>query len=591
MGEETTDIKYARADARATECRTCATRLAPDQRYCLTCGTRRGALPYVVAQMVEAMLEHTLDPIPRIEVKPAAEPEAPRGPWTFARLPGPQALTATLLAALGFGVLAGSLAPAPIQALASAPLRVLVHLGSGVSNSGSNSGADNANSADASASAAQTQQTITVTTPAPATSTPQTPPATTVTTPTSSTPNNGGGGGGGLLGLPPIKHVFLIVLADQGFSQTFDPASGDTYLSRTLPHQGELVEDYYGIAASSLANGVALISGQGPTALSLFNCPQYTAIEPATRSSEGQVVGSGCVYPQTTPTIAGQFVKKGLTWRAYVDGIDTAKTTPATCRHPALGASDPNFGVAPNDPYVTSRNPFVYFRSLTTPATCAKADVGLDKLARDLRTVKTTPTFSYIVPSPCEDGDATRCRTGAPAGLPPADTFLRKVIAEIKRSPAYKADGLIAITFDHAPQDGPHADANACCSTPPYPNLPAPTTTGTTGTTPTTTGTTPTTTGTTTTPTTTTTTTTPTSTTPPNPGDVPGQTTPTGGGGQVGLVLLSAYVKPGTVESIDYYNHFSLLATIESIFGLKRLGFAGDPSLTRFDSVIFNRHP
>ncbi|MEA2144795.1 MAG: phosphatidylinositol-3-phosphatase, partial [Solirubrobacteraceae bacterium] len=498
MGEDTTDTETATAPARATECRTCATRLAPDQRYCLTCGTRRGALPYVVAQMVEAMLAHTLDPIPRIEVEPVAEPEAPRAPWPFVRLPGPQALTATLLAALGFGVLAGSLAPAPIQALASAPMQVLVHLGSGFTNSGSNSGADSGNSADASASPAQTQtqtqQTITVTTPAPPTSTAQTPPATTVTTPTSSTPNNGGGGGGGLLGLPPIKHVFLIVLADQGFSQTFDPASGDTYLSRTLPRQGELVEDYYGIAGSSLANGVALISGQGPTALSVFNCPQYTAIEHPTKSSEGQVVGSGCVYPKTTPTIADQLVKKGLTWRAYVDGIDTAKTTTATCRHPALGASDPNFAPVASDPYLTWRNPFVYFRSLTTPATCAKADVGLDKLARDLRTVKTTPTFSYIVPSPCEDGDATPCRTGAPAGLPPADAFLRKVIAEIKRSPAYKADGLIAITFDHAPQGGPHADANACCSTPVYPNLPAPTPSPTTPTdmttTPTTTGTT-----------------------------------------------------------------------------------------------------
>jgi hypothetical protein len=507
-----------------------------------------------------------------------------------ARLPGPQALTATLLAALGFGVLAGSLAPAPIQALASAPLRVLVHLGSGLSHSGSNSSPDNGNAADASAGPAQTQQTITVTTPAPATATAQTPPVTTVTTPTTSTPINGGGGGG-LLGLPPIKHVFLIVLADQGFSQTFDPASGDSYLSRTLPHQGELLDDYYGVAGSSLANGVALISGQGPTALSLFNCPQYTAVEPATTSSEGQVVGSGCVYPKTTPTIAGQFVKKGLTWRAYIDGIDAAKTTPATCRHPALGASDPNFAAAPNDPYLTWRNPFVYFRSLTTPATCAKADVGLDKLARDLRTVKTTPAFSYIVPSPCEDGDSTPCKAGAPAGLPPADAFLRKVISEVKRSPAYKADGLIAITFDHAPQGGPHADANACCATPAYPNLPTPPSTTGTGTTSTPTTSTGTTTTTTTTPTTTGTTTTPTSTPPPNPGDIPGQTTPTGGGGQVGLVLLSAYVKPGTVESIDYYNHFSLLGTIESIFGLKRLGFAGDPSLALFDTVIFNRHP
>jgi hypothetical protein len=253
----------------------------------------------------------------------------------------------------------------------------------------------------------------------------------------------------------------------------------------------------------------------------------------------------------------------------------------------------------------------VYFAAVTARPACAKTDVGINRLAKDLRAIKTTPAFSYIVPSPCEDGDATPCATGAPAGLAPADAWLKKVIAEIKRSPAYKADGLIAITFDHAPQGGPNADANACCSTPPYPNLPASspttpttttTTTGTTSTpttttTPPPTGTTTTPTGTTTTPTDTTTTPTDTTTTPtttptgatgPNPGDISGQTTPTGGGGQVGLMLLSRYVKSGSVESIDYYNHFSLLATIENLFGVKRLGFASDRSLTLFDTQVFN---
>jgi len=108
------------------------------------------------------------------------------------------------------------------------------------------------------------------------------------------------------------------------------------------------------------------------------------------------------------------------------------------------------------------------------------------------------------------------------------------------------------------------------------------TTTGTTTTDTTTTGTT--TTGTTTTGTTTTT-------TPAAPGDGTGPTTPTGGGGQVGLLLISRYVKPGTTDLVDYYNHFSLLATVANLFGVKRPGYAGDISLPVFDAAIFNGHP
>lgn len=564
-------------DARA--CRACGARLARDQRYCVACGTRRGALPFSVAQALEAMVAETLDPVPHVAVEAEPAPKAERAlqvaPVTLSRLPGPQALAAMLLGALAFGVLAGSIAPAPIQALASAPLSLVVHGAFGASHPRAAPLAADTG-ADTSATPTATQQTITVTTPAPSTSTPpsQTTPPATTTTPSGG--GNGGGTGGGLLGLPPIHHVFLIVLSSQGYSQTFAATSGDRYLSHTLPRQGELIEDYYGVAGSSLANGEALISGQGPTALSLFNCPRYTPIAVTGSGTEGQVVGSGCVYPKRTLTIADELAKHGLTWKAYVDTIG------APCRHPLLGSTDPDFAPGQTDAYVTWRNPFVYFRSVTSKASCIENDVDLTRLAQDVRAPATTPAFSYIVPSPCEDGDATPCRPGAAAGLAPADAFLKRVVPAITRSAAYRDGGLIAITFDHAPQSGPNADANACCDTPAYPNVTVPpadsgTTTSTTST-PTTT-TTPGTTGTTTTP------------VPPNPGDIPGQTTPTGGGGQVGLVLLSAYVKPGTVEAIDYYNHFSLLATIQSIFGLKRLGFAADRSLPVFDSVIFNRHP
>jgi hypothetical protein len=41
------------------------------------------------------------------------------------------------------------------------------------------------------------------------------------------------------------------------------------------------------------------------------------------------------------------------------------------------------------------------------------------------------------------------------------------------------------------------------------------------------------------------------------------------------------------VDLVDYYNHYALLASIENIFGLKRLGYASDPSLLAFDASTF----
>ena len=204
---------------------------------------------------------------------------------------------------------------------------------------------------------------------------------------------------------------------------------------------------------------------------------------------------------------------------------------------------------------------------------------------------------------------------------------------------------MIAITFDQAPQTGEYADPSACCASPAsYPNLrglppgtpvppagamgpavPGTTTSGTTTTDTTTTDTTPTdttvdttttdttttdttTTGTTTTDTTATTTGTTTTdttagstttpratTTAPTTTTAPvslgsGETTPTGGGGQVGLLLISPYVKPNTIDVVDYFNHFSLLATIENMFGLHRLGYSGAPGLPLFSAGVFNNY-
>jgi len=245
------------------------------------------------------------------------------------------------------------------------------------------------------------------------------------------------------------------MLSDQGYDQTFNAPANDPYLAKTLRKQGELLPNYYAVAQGDLANEIALISGQGPTQETEANCPTFTDVKPGKAGSEQQVIGNGCVYPSKTLTLTDQFTKAGDTWEAYVQDIGNGPHGQATtCRHPTLGGVDGGQAVSRNDPYVTWSNPFVYFQSIGKTA-CEKDDGGLTQLAADLKSATTTPTFSYIVPSPCDDGSDQPCVPGAQSGLTPADAFLRSVVPEIEASAAYKADGLIAITFDQAPQTGP----------------------------------------------------------------------------------------------------------------------------------------
>ena len=75
-------------------------------------------------------------------------------------------------------------------------------------------------------------------------------------------------------------------------------SKNDPYLAKTLVEQGEVLLNYYSAAGGSLANEIALVSGQGPTPNNVNNCPVYTDVVPGDAGPGGQVLGPGaCIRP------------------------------------------------------------------------------------------------------------------------------------------------------------------------------------------------------------------------------------------------------------------------------------------------------
>jgi phosphatidylinositol-3-phosphatase len=390
-----------------------------------------------------------------------------------------------------------------------------------------------------------------------------------------------------------VRHVFIIVFENKNYSDTFGTSTQDPYLLKTLLPMGALLTEYYGTGHVSLDNYLSLISGQAPTQDTDDDCVpgltgiangggNFTDVVEVGRAPQGQIVANGgCVYPAHVKTLANQLSDAGMSWKGYMEdmGNDPARES-ATCGHPQIGvgmdktnsAEAPSAAVPLGDAYATRHDPFVYFHSIIDyPASCNRQVVNLSVLDADLQEKHTTPNLAFITPNLCNDGhdgDGTgspgkTCNNGQPGSLTSIDGFLRTWVPKIMNSPAYKQDGLLIITFDESTYATTTTSTHAgqsivnityagltCCAQRPGPNLEG-----------------------------------------IRPGTVSLLNTDTRhvnlnfdsfGGDRIGAVLLSPFIKPGS-SSDTPYNHYSMLRSLENIFGLREhLGYAADDPATNY---------
>jgi len=367
-------------------CPSCGAPAASGQRYCLSCGR---ALVSALGEIRAALA--------------GVAGLGPARPHPRRRLQRAGTFSGMLAGGLAIGILAGGLVAPSGQSLAAPVLEVLVPryppaaaaatTAPAAVVAGAPVAAPQPASGSGSSSAASTGAATTTTTTT----------TSTTTAPTTmkkkkkkkSTPEK----------LPKIRHVWLVVLSDQSYAELYGPKSKAHYLNHSLVPNGTLLSEYHATAHGALADGIALLSGQGPTPQLQADCPLYESLEPGRINSfTGQARGRGCVFPATVSTLADQFAANRLTWRAYIGGQTTPpadQTAPVAATTTTLTTTTPTT----TTPTTTMTTP-----TTTTPTTATTTPTAT---ATTPTTTTTTPTTTTTTPTTSAVGACSHPQLGA----------------------------------------------------------------------------------------------------------------------------------------------------------------------------------
>jgi hypothetical protein len=315
-----------------------------------------------------------------------------------------------------------------------------------------------------------------------------------------------------------VKHVFVIMLENHSAASVIGDKH-NPYITSLAQHYAS-ASKYYGVTHPSLPNYVALISG-----------------------SNWFVNNDDENNRFSHTNLVDQLEAAQKTWAGYMEALP---------RNNKLIDFWPNSNTKL---YASKHNPFVLFDNIRKDQARLTHVKPYTDLAADLENEKTTPNFALIVPDQCNDmhGGVTTYVPGHPETPCPygtdndkgglkekADTFVKSAITQIMSSMAWKhTKSVIFIIADEGDENNKPApngggdSPDGCCDSPIVPRG-----------------------------------------APGIKSDWPGGIY--GGGLVPAIVIVSKGGKSHGYMSSTSYNHYSLLATIESIWHLGLLGYASD---------------
>lgn len=279
----------------------------------------------------------------------------------------------------------------------------------------------------------------------------------------------------------PLQHVFYIMMENHGYSQIIGNTADAPFVNQ-LASQGSLATQYFGVTHPSLPNYLAGMSGDfqdiwddcpaGPT----VKCAPEEFVPNAGDGTAGNYLTPHEITSASrTPhwfsgqTFADQLTAAHLSWRAYFQSF------------PRAGYDVPNWPVIKGTVvplYAQKHNPFVYFSAIRANLPELSNIVPLDKrFAAELASGH-VPNFAYIVPDQCHDMHGMNPTLAALINLPacgyPAsgldhgaiqlgDAYLQQIVGQIESSSVWTSErSAIVILWDEDDYSG----FTGCCSSP-----------------------------------------------------------------------------------------------------------------------------
>lgn len=344
-------------------------------------------------------------------------------------------------------------------------------------------------------------------------------------------------------GVPELDHVFVLVLENHNsFSSFGSPGILDNPNAphiQALAKKYNFASNYNAVWHPSLPNYLSMITGDWIGTDEVGTGHTYPAGSTVGVSDDDSASVSTDYPPPAHPSIhrwrvnlpslAGQLTNAGKDWRAYMQNIPVSGTTLANW------PGDTNTAKL----YAVKHNPFPYIAEVQdNPVQFAK-QVPLEQLFSDLG-AKTVPAFSFIVPDQCRDMHGLSSPLAPCGGVNDTDANDVKrgddetfwLVNAITGSPAWKQGrNALFVVFDEG--NGPLTCSNY------NPDTGTDVVPGTL-----------------------------------LPG--PDCYDPRNFNDKVVMIVITNYGRRGLVDN-NFYDHYSLLKTIEAAFDLPFIGHARDP--------------
>ncbi len=223
----------------------------------------------------------------------------------------------------------------------------------------------------------------------------------------------------------PIKHVFLIVMENEGTDQIYGVEPYETQLANTYAFAGDANSNpdgvgYYAICHPSAPNYLALTSGQ------TLQC------------------GSDNYNSYSANNLGNLLQTKGESWVAYSESA----TVP--CQTTSVGE------------FAVKHQPFPYYSDLggrTNGSVCMTHVLPIANLTNDYPYNATPPAFTYIAPNLLDDGHDTSATY--------ADNWLKGFIPKLIASPWFSSS-VIFITYDESYGANPDSGYDGLAGGPVY---------------------------------------------------------------------------------------------------------------------------